>query len=281
VTFLPTSQLQQIEYSAFAHAGIESIEIPRLVEKFGTSAFAYCVRLSKVVVEAGCQLHRLRKTAMLHCISLREICIPAAVESLGTGCLSQCECLETVTFESGSKLRKLGQEALSSCEKLGPSIHLPSTLKKIREYCFAGSKELQKITFEANSALREIPEYAFCNCSLKSFCVPSSCTKIHWSCFAGNTTQIGVTFESPAHISEILGFDTRSLKPSGTVFEVPDSLKVLKLDQSADRGFVYGFGRESQLRELSGDSWGPTGFGFMRVSEKSLKLIRSQIEFDE
>jgi hypothetical protein len=281
VTFLPGSELQQIGYFAFAHAGIQSIEIPRPVETFGESVFLYCVRLSKVVFEAGCRLQCLSDRAMCRCISLTEICIPAAVESLGTFCLSHCECLKTVTFENGSQLTKLGPEALSACEKLGPAIHLPSSLKEIGKYCFASSRELQGITFEANSTLCEIRKCAFAFCSLKSFCVPSSCMKIKWSCFANNTAQIIVTFESPARICEILGFDPRSAKQSGTPFEVPDSLEVLRIYQAGDRGFVYRFGRESRLRELSGDTWGPIGFGFMRVSERFLKRIRCQIEFDE
>jgi hypothetical protein len=280
VTFLPRSRLRQIEDSAFAHAGIESIEIPLLVEEFGTSAFAYCVRLSKIVFEADCPLRCLGDNAMFHCTSLQKICIPAAVESLGLFCLSDCDLLETVTFKSGSKLAELGYQALSYCQNLGPSIHLPSSLKAIPEHCFLCSRALQRITFEAHSALNDIQMRAFRSCSLQSFCVPSSCLRIHWSCFENNA-QLVVTFESPARIREILGFDSTNAKQAGTEFELPDSLEVLRLHQIVDRGFVYRFERNSQLRELSAEGWARIRFGFMRVSERSLKLIRSQIEFEK
>jgi hypothetical protein len=95
------------------------------------------------------------------------------------------------------------------------------------------------------------------------------------------SAPIVVTFESPAKIRQILGFDGRNAKQSGTEFEMPDSLEVLRLHHSVDLGFVYRFGRNSQLREFNADGWGRIRFGFMRVSERFLKLIRSQIEFEE
>jgi hypothetical protein len=41
-----------------------------------------------------------------------------------------------------------------------------------------------------------------------------------------------------SRIREILGFDPRNTKQSGREIEVPDSLEVLKLHQSGQRGFV-------------------------------------------
>jgi hypothetical protein len=162
--------------------------------------------------------------------------------------------------------------AFSPCERLGPSIELPPDLRFIPKDCFAGCKALLAVTFAPNSSLRQIQGKAFTGCLLKSICVPSSCVTIHWSCFLSCPGAINVTFESPARLREISGFDGATVRQ----LEVPDSVARLMVRQGGNRGFVCSFGRDSQLASLDTTGLGLHGFGFMRLSEASLKRIREQ-----
>jgi hypothetical protein len=112
---------------------------------------------------------------------------------------------------------------------------------------------------------------------LKSICFPSSCVKINWSCFSSCSEEIEVTFESPAKIREILCSNASNVRQ----LTVPDSVEVVDLWGGGSRGFVCNFGQDSQLRDLSPARSPRKWFGFIRLSEGSLKRIRSRHEWRE
>jgi hypothetical protein len=270
VTFAPGSQLRTIDGTAFEVSCIEAIAIPPLVEILELNSFFLCSSLSNLTFESNSRLRRLETQAILLCMSLTSVCIPSSVELIGDRCFSGCHELISVTFESCSKLATIEYKAFDYCVTLGPSIHLPSSLAVIRQDCFCNCESLQLITFDSDSLLQEIDASPFDRCPLKSFRIPPLVLEINWCCF---DRQTEITFQSPSKLQRIIGF---YYGRAGS-FSIPDSVESLIRWQGGDRGFVCHFGVHSRLRDVNGD-YPRLRYGFMRLSEPSLKRIRSGIE---
>jgi hypothetical protein len=277
VTFSAGSRLRTIQRRTFCYSGVESIQIPGRVEVIGGQCFERCDRLSSLDFEPNCILRRLEGHAVIFCTSLTSICIPASVESIGEFCFFNCEQLRSVTFESGSKLLRIWPQAFGQCKMLGPSIHLPSSLTDVAGDCLEGCQRLSVITFAPKLSFHELIVRAFRSFESKAFCVAASVDALDWFYFAECNKAIEITFESPCRVREISHFNPGRR----SWFSVPDSVEILTIDRGGERGFVYDFGRNSRLRELRNRFWNGYGFGFMRLSESSVKCIRGNIESRE
>jgi hypothetical protein len=276
VKFAPDSQLRAIGAFAFSYSGLESIHIPRLVDRIGESCFNTCTRLSNLTFAADSQVRRLDRLAFAWCIALPYVCIPSSVELIGRGCFWGNDELTSVTFDVGSKLSDIEWGAFYYCGRLGPSIQLPSSLTAIPNDCFRNCSSLSVIAFGRNPRLRTIGDCAFEGSSVQSFCFPGSVVAIDWSCFPAYGEPGEFTFESPACVREILHFTPRKV----VEFAMPDSVEVVTVSTGSDRpGFICSFGMNSRLRDLRACHSALTGFGFMRLSEASLKRIRSATEW--
>jgi hypothetical protein len=138
-------------------------------------------------------------------------------------------------------------------------------------------RSLSVITFEPNSSMRAIKKRTLAECGLKSFCIPALVEVVDWCCFGRCADAIQVTFESPCRVRDISNLH-RGMRSS---FLVPDSVGVLTIDRLGDRWFFCDFGPNSRLQDLGPTSPPHQGFGFMRLSEPSVKRIRSSMESPE
>lgn len=276
LTFLPESQLQAIETDAFSESGLESIHIPRLVELLDEGCFCACGQLSSLTFAPGCQVRRLGRRAFESCLSLPSVHIPSGVESIGERCFRACAQLTTVTFEAHSKLSTIEAAAFQHChQQLGPSIQLPSAFTAIPENCFRHCDSLSAINLEPNSSLREIGHSAFADSSLISFRIPGSVAVINWTCFQSANTAVDATFELPSRVRAVVEFDPGRV----TELAMPDSAEVMTITRGGKRGFICHFGPDSRLQDLLVVSAKLRGFAFMRLSQASLKRIRSASEW--
>jgi hypothetical protein len=140
---------------------------------------------------------------------------------------------------------------------------------------FVGCESLSVITAVPNRVLEQLIGPSFSGGGLESLCISASVVEVDWSWICRYAGTIGITFESPCRVREI-----SNLNPgSRASFSVPDLVEVLTLSRGGDRGFVCDFGRNSQLRDLRNSSRIRQGFGFMRLSELSVKRIRDMIEW--
>jgi hypothetical protein len=276
VTFGTSSLLRAIKGHALWFSGIQSIRIPQGVDAIGGSCFERCESLSTVEFPPNCRVRYLETYTFCDCQSLTSICIPASIESIGVSCFCDCGKLRSLTFESRSALSTIEKQAFYDCEILGPSIQIPSSLAVVAELCFGACPSLSAITFEANSALRELRPLAFGGRGLKSFCMPASMKVVDWLCFLRCDKAIEVTFESPCRVREILNFDPGTRRS----FSVPDSVERLTVTASAERGFVWNFGRHSRFQYLRFSLGTHRKSEFMRFSESLIKAIRDDIEWN-
>jgi hypothetical protein len=255
------------------------------IEIMGKCCFSFC-GMSTVRFEAISKLSVIEMDGFGYCDKLQSITIPSSVRILGESCFTDCEVLRAVSFESDSQLRIIGHMAFQHCSLL-TSIVLPSSLEIIGRYCFFGCGSLEAVIFPEDSKLARIEAMAFSYCfHLKSISLPQLLEFVGEACFFQSLYLSTLTFSSPSRLREL--FD---VPPSWEGFkEIPDSVEVLHLCRSGLHPVhcTVTFGRESRLREVRASA-GPPGLplglitecrSFMRATPRSLKLIRSNLEFD-
>jgi hypothetical protein len=260
--------------------------IPGEIEELGCSSFSTS-SVSTVRFGLMSNLSVIGNQAFELCDDIQSITIPSRVRILGQYCFSGCESLQFVSFEPDSQLTIISKRAFECCSAL-KSIVLPYNLEIIGESCFFNCRGLEAVTFQSGSHLLRIEGWAFQACfSLKSLSFPPLLEFVGGHCFVGSPSFSTLTFSSPSRVRELL--DVPAL--AGGFIEIPDSVEVLQLSQPGGHpdSCTLTFGDESGLRGLRakikpvglfGPSVGRFGY-FVRVTTRSLKLIRSNLEFDE
>jgi hypothetical protein len=102
-----------------------AVAIPSLLQTLGPFCFNGCSNLQHVIVETGCRLSRMERSAFEDCTKLSSVCIPSSVETLCEKSFMGCESLSVLTFESDSKLSRIERYAFGACIRLR-SVCIPS-----------------------------------------------------------------------------------------------------------------------------------------------------------
>lgn len=85
--YIPNS-VEEIEAFAFSFLTVETVYIPKSINKWGECAFYYCTMLKKVTIEDG--LSKLGTSMFYGCKSLANINIPDTIESLPDEIFGNC-----------------------------------------------------------------------------------------------------------------------------------------------------------------------------------------------
>jgi hypothetical protein len=261
-----------------------TITIPSEIETLGDSCFSFC-SMRTVRFESMSKLSVIESRAFEWCGYLQSITIPASVTILGEFCFDSCPLLRVVSIEHDSQLIRAGDRPFAHTEL--KSIVLPSSLEIIGEYCFFNCRALESVIFPKDSKLVRIERMAFGHCfSLTSLSLSPLLEFVGEHCFVDSSSFSTLTFSSPSRLRELL-----DLPPLWTgCNQIPDFVEVLHLCRSDlhPDPCTLTFGDESRLREVrtSGEIVGlfrPPGPQFRYVvgaTSRSLKLIRSNLEFD-
>jgi hypothetical protein len=159
-------------------SSLESIVIPRSVQKIEDLCFMDCAQLVEAQFESVSQVSVLGNSAFRNCSHLASICVPLSVSRIGLCCFYDCRDLASVSFEVGCRVSGLGRSVFRNCSSLA-SICIRSYVESIGDYCFADCKALVRVEFEADAKVTALGERAFYGCSsLQSICVPSSVSRI-------------------------------------------------------------------------------------------------------
>lgn len=176
----PDSSLKSIGERAFfacenleglSENGIEGINLPNSVKKIGKSAFAFCKKISTVILPP--KLSYIEDSTFMKCTSLKtiELLNDANLEYIGEDAFNECENLESIItpnkLNEGSvnipnSVKKIGARAFKFCKKM-LSIVLPENLQSIQDSTFEDCISLVDVTFPQN--LQSIGQKAFGNCS--------------------------------------------------------------------------------------------------------------------
>lgn len=132
----------EIEKSAFAASGVESVSMSDAVNAVGEGAFSNCSKLKSVVLPKG--LRELKKSLFSGCSALEAISIPDSVKTLGEGVFSGCAALKEVKIPG--EVTVIPKNAFSGCAAL-ESVSIPASVTAIKEAAFDGCTALKNVTF--------------------------------------------------------------------------------------------------------------------------------------
>ena len=132
----------EIEKSAFAASGVESVSMSDAVTAVGEGAFSNCSKLKSVVLPKG--LKELKSGLFSGCSALEKISIPDSVKTLGEGVFSGCAALKEVKIPG--EVTVIPKNAFSGCAAL-ESVSIPASVTAIKEAAFDGCTALKNVTF--------------------------------------------------------------------------------------------------------------------------------------
>lgn len=132
----------EIEKSAFAASGVESVSMSDAVNAVGEGAFSNCSKLKSAVLPKG--LKELKKSLFSGCTALEAISIPDSVKTLGEGVFSGCAALKEVKIPG--EVTVIPKNAFSGCAAL-ESVSIPASVTAIKEAAFDGCTTLKNVTF--------------------------------------------------------------------------------------------------------------------------------------
>ena len=132
----------EIEKSAFAASGVESVSMSDAVNAVGEGAFLNCSKLKSAVLPKG--LKELKKRLFSGCSALEAISIPDSVKTLGEGVFSGCAALKEVKIPV--EVTVIPKNAFSGCAAL-ESVSIPASVTAIKEAAFDGCTALKNVTF--------------------------------------------------------------------------------------------------------------------------------------
>ncbi len=132
----------EIEKSAFAASGIESVSMSDTVTAIGEGAFSNCAKLKSAVLSKG--LTELKASLFSGCSALTAISIPDSVKTLGKGVFSGCSSLKEVKIPG--EVTVIPNKAFSECAAL-ESVTIPAGVTAIKEAAFDGCTALKSVTF--------------------------------------------------------------------------------------------------------------------------------------
>ena len=132
----------EIEKSAFAASGVESVSMSDAVNAVGEGAFSNCSKLKSVVLPKG--LKELKNSLFSGCSALEKISIPDSVKTLGNGVFSGCAALKEVKIPG--EVTVIPKNAFSGCAAL-ESVSIPASVTAIKEAAFDKCTALKNVTF--------------------------------------------------------------------------------------------------------------------------------------
>ena len=132
----------EIEKSAFAASGVESVSMSDAVNAVGESAFSNCSKLKSVVLSKG--LKELKSSLFSGCSALEAISIPDSVKMLGNGVFSGCAALKEVKIPG--EVTVIPKNAFSGCTSL-EGVSIPASVTAINEAAFDKCTALKNVMF--------------------------------------------------------------------------------------------------------------------------------------
>jgi hypothetical protein len=183
-----------------------------------------------------------------------------------------------LTFEGGSKLTEIQDMAFCSCTSL-KAISIPASVRSMGDRCLDLCTLLNAVIFPSDSQLITLGAAVFRECrQLRSLCIPSSVEEIGVDCFHECFAMETLTLCAPSRLRVLKDVPLcwRGFK------EIPDSVKCLCVAMNWRRSYecTLIFGVNSSLARIETSRHAIPSRCFLRISSRSVKEIRSHLEFD-
>lgn len=192
-----SKNLSVLGHSAFGYTAIESIEIPKSLDKAEGSYTQYtfddaelglyigpffpCESLKTITFEEGTT--QVAEHLFAGAVGLESIEIPDTVTVIENSAFECCVRLTDVTIPQS--VANIDHNAFNGCISL-KEITLPNNVSVLSQSLFEGCSSLEKVTLP--EAVEEISPHAFSGCkALKEFAVPDGVKKIGYGSFMNCT----------------------------------------------------------------------------------------------
>ena len=215
-------EVREMHGRAFEQSEVQSVVLPRTLEKLAGNTFYYCEKLQKINVDPhndnfssveGVLHTKDRKRLVRFPSGYDDInyIMEDTVSYIDDGAFSTAVNLETITFTSS--LKSIGSRAFEYCQKLS-TLMLPSSVEIIGERAFQYCEQLFSVMLPRS--IQEIGDYAFCGCkSIQTISVPK------------NVTRIGhAAFKDCASLNKIIIQDQVSFIGDGAFIGCADDLEI-------------------------------------------------------
>lgn len=206
--------VEKIEDYAFAGCeGIKAISIPEAVSSLGEESFSGCRNLTSIILPR--KIGRLPSYCFQNCVNLISVDMQSDTIRIEKGAFFNCSKLSEINFPK--ILKTLGDFAFSKCNDL-ISVNLPEGLTKIGTKAFEGCANLAKVSIPEGvrslgmgvfwncplltqvifpKSLITMEKFVFTNCrSLKSIIIPNGVEKILADAFNGCSSLSSVSLPS-------------------------------------------------------------------------------------
>ena len=144
ITFAADSIFTSFSSSCFSYSNLQSITIPRSLEKINNNCFGYCSNLEKVSFQCGTVLKEIGEDAFIGCAKLGSIELPPSCTTIGTFAFSQCTGLSYVYHF----LPQITANSFKDCTSL-ENFYISENTTQINPSAFSGCISLTK--FNVNS----------------------------------------------------------------------------------------------------------------------------------
>ncbi len=185
--------LLELGYKAFSKTAIESIEIPKSLDKADWSntygytykdveydcclgPFGFCDNLKTVTFENGTT--QIAQYLFAGCTGLEEITIPDTVTTIEQGAFEDCLRLNKVSI--GNAVTTIGVSAFYKCVSL-TGIAIPNSVTTIDKYAFEYCYNLKKVDLSKN--IVELGSFSFAETAIETIEIPKSldlCPSVGW-----------------------------------------------------------------------------------------------------
>lgn len=233
------STVREIAPSAFASTKIESITIPKNVEKIGDRAFYNCYRLKKVTFQSGSKLKKIGESVFAYS-GLTSMTLPDGITSIGYEAFRECDYLtkivipDTVTYmdnmvfyycialtdvKLSESLTTIPYGTFYNCEAL-TTIDIPQSVKKIGGCAFFDCNKLITVNMGTNVETLEYQAFAYCS-NLRNIDLSGNLQTIGNNAFSDCTSLDGIKLGSSL---KTLGYSVFIRCSALTSIVIPDSV---------------------------------------------------------
>lgn len=193
IEFEGESQLKKIEHDAFSFSSLQTLKLPKSLEKLDDDWCNSTKHLTKIDLPSDNPHFSCSEKAFLFSISLDRIyfasrnlitiTIPNSVTSIASYSFQHCDQLRDVIIHDDSQLREIGKSAFSGCKAL-EAINIPSHVSSIHSSAFYNCINLGRIIIASNDTIT-IDDYCFHNCTKLLYVVFPNAKKIdlRFNCF--------------------------------------------------------------------------------------------------
>ena len=162
--------------------------ISSTVKEIGREAFAYCTKLTQIIIPE--EVNKIGARAFASCKGLPQITLPKEIKKLEAGIFEGCTALENIVIPKN--VQTIETNAFSACEKL-KNVEMDNGITEIKDMAFQGCKVLNNVVIPKTVTTMG-GNLFFNSIGLENITIPNTVTSIGKNAFSYNEQIEGSIF---------------------------------------------------------------------------------------